>query len=190
MPRPVERGRAGVWSLVQVASEAGVTRGVARAAVARGYIPDTTYTTTDIVMLRVAAACLAYPDPAEPLPPKHSPAAGRPGRRDDLVLRFARAILGDSRADAGACVLFAGSHVEPCDQGVDLPRVMARFETDPVVVLPIGRWRLRLPSDSHQEAAERPQGPVDTSLTVTVLPDTRSAVAAGSARPVVPGEPW
>lgn len=186
MPRPVERGRAGFWSLVQIAAEAGVTRGVARAAVARGYIPATTYSTSDIVMLRVAAACLAYPDPAEPTPPRHSPEARRPGRRDDLVLRFARAILGDSRADAGAAVLFAGSHVEPCDRGVDLPYVMSRFDDAPVIVLPVGRWRLRLPVD----AAERPHTPVAVPQGVTVLPDTSAALGAGQPRPVVPGEPW
>jgi hypothetical protein len=145
MARPVERGRDGSWSRAQIAAEAGVALGVARAAVARGFLPDSGYTAADIVLLRVAAACLATPDPSEPLPPKHSPAAARPGRRDADALRFARAILGDPRADPGAVVLLGGHQVVAVDRAEDLAAALARLYPAPVTVLPVGWWVARLP---------------------------------------------
>lgn len=190
MVRPVERGGPegrGTWSLVQLAAAAEVTRGVARAAVTRGYLPTSGYTRSDIVLLRVAAACMAFPDPDHPLPPKHDPASRRPTPRDADALRFARGILADPRHSAGACLLLSGAQVTAVDDVSDLPAAVARLGTSVVILLPLGAWARLSPRQ-----------------TTLVIPDTRPDTrpeALHVARPLAArrddlasshpdGEPW
>lgn len=201
MARPSTRGAGGQWSLTQVAAEAGVSRGVARAAVARGYLPGAGLTETDIVLLRVAAACLAYPDPTAPLPPKGSPAASRPGRRDADVLRYTRAILGDPRAEPGAAVLLAGKEVAAADRSEDLLDTMRRLPPHAVLVLPVGLWAGLLPSARAARARARaqahnaavqvalPTGPRPVSPARAAVQEAIAAARAGSSPDAPPAAP-
>jgi hypothetical protein len=213
MARPVERGHRGTWSLVQVAAEAGITRGVARTAVLRGYLPAHGYAESDVVLLKVAAVCLAMPDPSTPIAPKNSPEASRPGRRDAAVLRYTRAIIGDSRADPGACVMLAGSAADAADRPDDILDVLTRLSPAPVTVLPVGAWCRMLPSRNPRHrpltsvaaapVPSVPSGagsyppalatPVDlrpTDLRPTDLQSGPQPTRTTFVEPTPPGEPW
>lgn len=198
------------WSLVQLAREAGVTRGVARTAVARGFLPASGYTESDVVVLKVAAMCLSFPDPSAPMPPKSSPAAGKLGRRDADAVRFTRAILGDPRADHGAAVLLGPKEVAAADTAAELPEVLRRLAPHAAVVLPVGMWAALLPSRrrarAQAAAAAAPSAalpspaaaPASPPATSAPRPQASAGSGEGSARQVVlnyadqlrSGEPW
>lgn len=128
-----------LWPLVRVAEEAGVGRGTARSAVARGMLPPGGYGPESVVLLKVAAACLAFPDPDDPPAPKGTPEA-RPGRRDSTALRFARACLADPATTPQTHLLLHGADVDVADDAADLARLLARPSSQASLVLPLGRW--------------------------------------------------
>ena len=155
MARP-KRGRDGEWSLNQIAAEAGVTRGIARTALARGYLPaGGPHVETDIVLLRVAAACLAYPDPTVELPAKTTPGADRLRTRDALTVQYVLAILGNPRAELSSGVLLAGKTVRQVASFDGLAEAVRSLPPHAVMFLPVGMWRGLLPSAVNARAAER-----------------------------------
>lgn len=166
MARPARRGQAG-WSLAQVAAEARVSRGVARAAVARGYLPADPLAVTDIVLLRVAAACLGFPDPDADPPAR----TGRPTTRDTLALRLARAALVDPATGADTTMVLTARTVDIVDRHAGLPDALAAAGSAATLVLPVGLWRALLPRE-----------PATTAL--HLVPDPTSAPASPTAVPV------
>lgn len=172
----------GEWSLVQLAREAGVTRGVARTAVARGFLPSSGYTESDVVVLKVAAMCLSFPDPSAPMPPKSSPAASKLGRRDADAVRYTRAILGDPRADHGAAVLLGPKEVAAADTAAELPEVLRRLAPHAAVVLPVGMWAGLLPS--RRRARAQAQAQAQASRDSSSAPAGPGAAASGARSPV------
>lgn len=146
MARTATKGESG-WSLVQLAREAGVTRGLARAAVARGYLPTSGLEEIHILLLRVAAACMDFPDPTE-TPTKS--ASAKPGRRDTSAQRFARAAVADPATTWNTCMLLAGMEVEIADNSSDLITALERMGSQSTLILPLGKWIKTLPSQRAQ----------------------------------------
>lgn len=142
MPRPTEVVRTCTWTLVQVAAEAQITRAFARAAVDRGLLPKGGYTESDVVLARVAAACLAFPDPTA------APARGKPdsSRRDATAIRFARATLTDPASTYDTSLLLIGFEVEVTNTAEQAATALQRALAVPILVLPVGRWKAMLPS--------------------------------------------
>lgn len=149
MPRPTEVVRTGTWTLVQVAAEAQITRAFARAAVERGLLPKGGYTEADVVLARVAAACLAFPDPTA------APARGKPdsSRRDATAMRFTRAALTDPASTFDTSLILVGFEVDVTNTVQQTADALLRALAVPVLVLPVGRWKAMLPSAQRRAPA-------------------------------------
>lgn len=148
MAYPARRGGDRGWSLVQLAAEARASRWAARTAVARGLLGPPPYREDDAVLLRVAAAVLALPGP-----PGLAAAAAADvlERRDKDAVRFARALLADPTAGAGAAVVVSSREAAAADTPAEVQDALLRMYPEPALVLPVGGWRLSLPS--QREAA-------------------------------------
>ena len=131
-------------SLLDVATSAGVSRGMARSAVARGLLGKAPYTPVDVVLLKVATACLAYPDPHDRPRAKSAPGGDRPGRRDATALRFARAILADPMASPTTVLVLAPSGVDVVDTPDEIGPSLQAWPGSTVMVLPVGTWAHQL----------------------------------------------
>lgn len=83
MPRPVSRGGNRGWSLAQVAAQAQLSRGVVRAAQAKGFFGNP-LTDIDILVARVSHACLQFPNPDTQV--------GALGHRDRLAIHLTRSL--------------------------------------------------------------------------------------------------
>jgi hypothetical protein len=160
MARPVLRSSAG-WSLAQIAAEAGLPRGLARSVAARGYLSPEPHSEVDIVLLRVGAACLDAPDPAEPPAPKAT--AAKLGRRDALAIRLTRGLLADPATSTRTVLVLAGSAVDVAEDAEDLTALLRRAGQRVTTVLPIGVWKQLLPS-SRTHRPSRHLNAVDTLL--------------------------
>ena len=158
MAYPARRGGNTGWSLVQLAADARVSRWAARQAVTRALIGTGPYTETDIVLLRVASACLTHPGPSG------LTAGGLADvldRRDRDAIRFTRAYLADPGATAAAAVLLSSRDAVAADSPADLRDGLLRLYPDAVLVLPVGGWRLSLSSitDAARSLRALPDSP-------------------------------
>lgn len=171
MSRPTEVARTGTWTLVQVAAEAEITRALARAAVERGLLTKGPYSETDVVLARVAGACLVFPDPTA------LPARGKPNstKRDITALRFTRAALTDPATTFDTVLLLAGSDVEVANTPEQTTSAIIRMMALPALVLPVGRWRALLPSVQHRD-------PVHPSTTLRLVKPNPGSSSKTSTR--------
>lgn len=174
MARPRIRGTR--WSLNQVASEAGASRGITRAALAEGWLPTQgPYAETDIVILRLASAWMrAFP---EDKGPRSSPVA-------DTAKNLASAVVLDPRSSADT-VLVATPHSARIVSSIEaVGAVVHSAGTDVAVVFPVGAWQGLLPSrrregllfppDPHFPTTDRgpqPSPPQDVVPEPVLVPD-------------------
>lgn len=194
MPGQQLRGGGRGWSLLQVAKEAGVSRGMARAAQRRGMLPEFGLGEVDIVLARVAAVCLTTPAPST-----MSAAAADAviAERDDDAIRLTRGLLADPRLDRSAVLLVTPTRVAALGDARDLAKRLTRFLPEPVTVAPVGIWAAGLPSRTGQAAvrtlpvptstADGIQTPAPVSPTPELSLRERPA-PAGAGFP--DGEPW
>lgn len=157
------------WSRRQVYEAAGLTSGIARAAVRRGYLPNGPLLESDIAILKVIAAVSAFPGPANlPLPR----VTALVEERNRNAIRFARGLVADTRTPAQACVLVTPTRAIVVEDESEVGQVLMRLTPDPVLVLPVGAWRLTLPGAHH------------TAPTALVTQQTREATARQETDPV------
>lgn len=144
MPRPRARGGTRGWSLSQLGDAADVTRGVARAAQARGFV-QSPFEDVDVLVLKVAQMCLLYPD--------ESTALGHLGYRDRLAVHLTRAAYTDRATNPETVLVLSATKVELTQlvppysprypfpgfppEGVWSQRVSDRT---PLLVIPLGAW--------------------------------------------------
>jgi hypothetical protein len=179
MPRPKSRGGARGWSLSQVAEEAGLTRGLARAAQARGFLSHP-LTSLDVVLLRVADIAMTYPDPSTHL--------GSLGSRDRLVVHLVRSAALDPSTNIDTVIVMTRDDAEltrvrpphspqypapgfPPSAGTGSPSLSGSIEAV-MVVIPLGYWlshnlpqaSLALaPLPSQEALLDDPFGDVETA---------------------------
>lgn len=150
MPRPKARGGPRGWSLAQVAEEAGLSRGIARAAHSRGFL-SSPLTSFDVVLLKVAEVSMAFPDAETTL--------GHLGHRDRLVVHLARAAATDPSTTPDTALVLSSDHAEltrvrpPHSAHFPAPgfppeRLWDASTTGVLVVLPLGRWIAASPMSS------------------------------------------
>lgn len=189
MATPERRGGHGGWSLVQLAAEARVPRGVARGVVNRGYLPTDGFTDDHIVLLRVAAAALEFPGPGRL---QSDLVAATVEERNRNALRYAKGMLADPQTPAGACLVLGPSTVSAVDDYNELPAMVARSAEEPVLVLPVGAWRRLLPANRPSNLTLLPEpnprsAPSPETGPVT-LAETAADVIAGLPHPPPTGE--
>lgn len=198
MARRAQRGSAG-WSGRQLVAEAGVSRALARTAFERGYLSPSVpavddagaavllFEESDIALLRVAVACLDFPD-RTPVP-RGTPRSARPRlpKRDDDALHYTRSLLADRRAGQGAAVLLTGREAAVAKSRSEAGDLLGRLSPAAVLVLPVGVWKGLLPSAVAARAADAAR------LAGRSSPLHSPAAAAGSRVPASPsrrtGEP-
>lgn len=136
MARPRIRGSR--WSLNQVATEAGASRGITRAALAEGWLPsDGPYAETDIVILRLASAWMrAFPDDKGP---RSSPLA-------DTAKNLASAVVLDPRSAAETVMVATTQHARIVSSMQAVGSVIGAAGAEVAVVFPVGAWQRMLPS--------------------------------------------
>lgn len=127
------------WSLRQAAAAAGVGLRTARTAVARGLIPSGNLLPQDVILLRVAGVCLGTPGPSGVAP---SISKTLVEQRDKTAMKFAQALASDARIDAHAAVLLTPRGAFVADSKQEVSDAISRLYPDPVVVIPVGGWRL------------------------------------------------
>lgn len=200
MARRAQRGAAG-WSGRQLVAEAGVSRALARTAFDRGYLSPSIpalddsgaavllFEEADIVLLRVAVACLDFPD-RTPVP-RGTPRSARPRlpRRDDDALHYTRSLLADRRAGQGAAVLLTGREAVVAKSRAEAADALGRLSPSAVLVLPVGVWKGLLPSAVAARAAEAARLAGRTSPLHTPPPAADGAQVAEGAGVRVPAVP-
>lgn len=127
-----------------MAGEARIPRGVARAVVKAGLLDVGPYSEIDIVLMRVAAACLALPSDAHPYAIR---------KRNKDAVRFARAIAASPSRPVTAAVLVGSQQAWAADTDEDTRDGLLALYPDPVLVLPVGGWLLNLPSRRPESQA-------------------------------------
>lgn len=142
MPRPRVRGTH--WSLNQVRTEAGISRGHIRALVAAGWLAESgPYLENDIVLAQVGHQWMTM------FPHRHL----RDAPSADTARRLTYAAVMDPSTPASTVLVGSASWVQAAN---DLPAVVGMWPAggiDPVVVLPLGAWIHALPS--HRSSALR-----------------------------------
>lgn len=103
MARRVARGGPRGWSLVQIAHTAEVTRALARAAQARGFL-STPLQRRDIIALKVAVGCMTVPDSHTQI--------GHLGHRDRLAVHLTHAAIADTATNADTALVLSPTTVE------------------------------------------------------------------------------
>lgn len=122
---------AGSWTLLRVAREAGVPRGVARAAVRDGLLRTSNWGPADVLVLKACAEAMRFPAP-EP---------AQTAERNVSLARIVRGIALDPEQADGVHVVLGGAKVSIVETPETLPQVHARFPAgETLLVLPVGAW--------------------------------------------------
>lgn len=148
MARPRIRGTR--WSLNQVAAEAGVSRGITRAALAEGWLPEAgPYAETDIVLLRLADAWMRV------FPEHKGPSSSALA---DTAKNLTSAAVLDPRSPSSTVVVASPLHVRTVAEPAGVSDVVHAAGEQLVVVFPVGAWRAVLPSQRRAALLSTPSG--------------------------------
>ncbi len=144
--RPAARGGMRGWSLMQIAAEANLTRGVIRSAQAKGFF-GTPLQTGDIVVAQVAQVCLQFPDSETSI--------GYLGPRDRLAVHLTRALLTQQQVPSNTALALTTRTAElvslepPSAPLYPPPEALWRLwetnQSSPLVIAPVGLWVAQKP---------------------------------------------
>lgn len=149
MARPAMRDPSGRWSLTQIAAAAGLSRQTARTIATAGYLDTGDLRYRDIVLAKVAAACLEAPRPTTGTRTETHAAAHA---RNQEALRLTTRLLDDPHPPRDALLRISATeavfHKSPSRALADLEDL-----TEPALMLPLGAWIADLTTTTTQAAS-------------------------------------
>lgn len=138
MPRPVQAGQDGRWSLNQAWPVAGVSERQARNAVAAGVIPRAELSPADVFALRVSAHFLDLTASSELAPLTKA--------RNQTAAELARKTFRENGPRNWTLVL-TSLDAKLAENDQMLSALLKGYSSVPCLVLPIGEWANAMRSD-------------------------------------------